>query len=571
MKHLVLALIISVSCPALLCAGYDADYYSRMEGKKRDALKAAAKECVKTHKRLEYSDLPNYWQYSDVYPEQVDGCKRWWEMYSDELYLMRPGQTAKGSFSANHMQREHSVPKSWWKRNNDVEYTPVYTDLWNLYPSDGAANMAKSNYPLGPVSQVSFDNGVTRVGLPEPGYGGGAGAVFEPADEYKGDFARSFFYVATVYDDISWVIRYNWMFTQSAYPTLQPWAFDMLLQWARMDPVSQKEILRNDAVEQSQGNRNPFIDFPELAEYIWGTRTSEEFRISEQGGAVTPPITGDPELTMPVNGESLDFGETAIGGVTTAYLTLRGSNFREALSVRVGGADKDMFYLPVRSIPASALNTTGEYLLAIEYSPSSLGHHSATLGIYDGGMDSSVRVNLLGEGCPVPQLSRLQALPPADITDNSYTACWMPAPVDEDIEYYVLFRTRYLPDGTETDQLESDTNSLRIEGRDPTVMETYQVCSSRLGFLSEVSNTITVETSGIDSVEDDLPSAVIGWVENGFRIVSNVPVEWLEVFDASGVSVGIYENLSHGDFVELPRGMYIVVSPAIKRPVKLVF
>lgn len=569
MNRLLISLLIAASCPALASAEYDADYYSRMDGKKREALKAAAKECVQSHKRLDYTELPTYWQYSDVYPELVDGQKRWWEMYSDEIYLIRTGQSARSSFSANRMQREHSVPKSWWKRNNDVEYTPAYSDMWNLYPSDGSANMAKSNYPLGIVDRVNFDNGCTRVGLPEPGYGGGASAVFEPADEYKGDFARGFFYMATVYDDIAWAPQYDWMFTQAAYPTLQPWAYEMLLQWGRQDPVSQKEILRNDAVEKSQGNRNPFVDFPELAEYIWGTRTSEVFYVAEQGGAVTPPITGDPELTMPVNGETLDFGQTAVGGAMTTYLVLRGSNFTQPLSVRVGGADKDMFNLPVRTIPASSINITGEYLLAIEYAPTTLGTHTATLGIYDGGMETTVGVTLKGEGCAVPQLSRLQALPPADITDNAYTAQWMGAPEGETVDYYVVYRTRYLPDGVETDQLEASGTSLRIEGRNPSVMETYQVCSSRLGFLSEMSNTITVETSGVETLHAG-GSLIIGRGEGGITIITDCEVEQLTVTDATGRTVGIHTSLRHGDFIALPAGIYVVTSPQLARPVKII-
>ena len=570
MKAYPIALIIILSCPALAGAGYDADYYSAMEGKKREALKAAAKQCVKSHKRLVYSDLPVYWQYSDVYPDLVDGQKRWWEMYSDEVYLIAPGQSARASFSANHMQREHSVPKSWWKRNNDVEYTAAYSDMWNLYPSDGPANLAKSNYPLEPVDRPSFDNGVSRVGLPVYGYGGGSGAVFEPADEYKGDFARGFFYMATVYDDIYWASNYNWMFVRSPYPTLQPWAYEMLLQWSRMDPVSQKEILRNDAVERSQGNRNPFVDFPELAEYIWGTRQTEIFRISEQGGQVTPPITGDPELTMPVNGEALDFGQTAVGGTMTSYLVLRGKNFTQPLSVRVGGADKDMFNLPVRSIPASQINVTGEYLLAVEYAPTPTGNHTASLGIYDGGLESGVRVSLAGEGCPVPQLSRLQALPPSDISDTAYTASWMPAPASETVDFYVLFRTRYLPDGIETEEAETSDTWMRVEGRDPEVMESYQVCSSRLGFLSEASEMITVETSGIDRITTGDHPAMIGRVPGGFRIISLSDVEHIEIYDAAGIMTGRHENMQNGDFVPLPKGIYTVVSPQIGRPVKII-
>ncbi|HBY17487.1 MAG TPA: nuclease, partial [Porphyromonadaceae bacterium] len=227
-------------------AEFKAGYYDKMNGKSGAALKAAAKECVRTHQTLVYSDLPTYWQYSDVYPELVDGCKRWWDMYSDAVYLIKRGQTGKSSFSANKMQREHSVPKSWWKQSGSVEYTPAYSDMWNLYPSDGAANQAKLNYPLGLTASTSFNNGVSKIGGAMTGYGGGSRYVFEPDDEYKGDFARAYMYVATVYDDINWVI--NYMYKKEAYPTLVPWAKEMLLQWCRQDPVDQKEIDRNNVV-----------------------------------------------------------------------------------------------------------------------------------------------------------------------------------------------------------------------------------------------------------------------------------------------------------------------------------
>ena len=177
MRKLLTAYIFAI--PAIAAyADYSPGYYDRMEGKSKADLKSAAKACVSSHSVLVYFDLPNYWQYSDVYPELVDGQKRWWEMYSDEIYLIGPRQSAKGSFSANRMQREHSIPKSWWKSGGSVEYTPAYSDLWNLYPSDASANMAKSNYPLGIVAKATFDNGVSKVGVPASGTGGGSGDVF---------------------------------------------------------------------------------------------------------------------------------------------------------------------------------------------------------------------------------------------------------------------------------------------------------------------------------------------------------------------------------------------------------
>lgn len=550
-------------------ADYSPGYYDSMEGLKRDALKAAAKECVKDHWMLVYYDLPTYWQYSDVYPELVDGCRRWWEMYSDEVYLIRPGQTAKSSFSACRMQREHSVPKSWWKSGNSVDYTPCYSDMWNLYPSDAAANQAKSNYPLGETdTKLRFDNGVTRVGEPAPGFGGGCAFVFEPDDEYKGDFARSFFYVATVYDDLPWSTRYGYMFASNPWPTLKSWAYTMLLRWAAEDPVSQKEILRNDAVEKSQGNRNPFVDFPELAEYIWGARTQEAFYIADQGGTPMPPITGDPELTAPINGEALDFGQVAVGGVGTSWLVIKGKNLTAPLSFRTGGADKDDFILSTRTISAAQINKTGEYMLTIQFKPTTLGTRTATLSIYDGGLPGSIRVDLKGEGCEVPTLSRLTALPASDITDTSYVANWMAAP--QTVDYYVVKRTRFTPEDSETDELEAATNSLQITGREPEVMETYSVCSSRLGYLSEASNTITVEASAVGGLSEDYDYAVVAPEVGGFRLLTRSAVTDLQIFDTTGRLVAAYPSLSHGDFVELPQGAFIIVSAKLLRPVKII-
>ena len=84
-------------------AEYKDGYYNGMNGKKKEALKKAAKQAVTKHTRLEYYSLPEYWEYSDVYPDLVDGQKRWWDMYSDAVYLIRNGQSGRQSFSANNV------------------------------------------------------------------------------------------------------------------------------------------------------------------------------------------------------------------------------------------------------------------------------------------------------------------------------------------------------------------------------------------------------------------------------------------------------------------------------------
>lgn len=565
-RILVAVASLLVAQPA--AATWPSGYYDRMEGKTKENLKSAAKACVSNHSRLDYYSLPAYWQYTDVYPELVDGSRRWWEMYSNAVYLIGRNQSANSSFSANKMQREHSIPKSWWKKAGDVEYTPAYTDMWNLYPSDGTANQAKSNYPFGEVREVSFDNGCTRVGQPVSGQGGGCGMVFEPADQYKGDFARTIFYMATVYDDLPWVI--NYMFTaNSPYPTLRPWATDMLLQWARRDPVSQKEIDRNDGVQSQQGNRNPFIDFPELAEYIWGTRTSEVFRISEQGGSVTPPITGDPEITTPVNGEALDFGQVAVGQVASRILEIRGANLSAPLSIALSGTDRKMFSLETTEIPASTINSSGIYRLTVFYQPTVVGTHSASVVIFDGGLPGgqSIGVQLLAEGCEVPQLSAPVATPATEITSTSYTANWNAIPQVAD--YYLLNRVRYYDDGEEGDLMETTSTSVKIEGRDASVTESYQVMAVRLGIRSEASNTILVAAdTSVGQLAGPGRTSIVT-TEDGFRIVTDLESVEVCVYDAAG-RVILRRSASNSEVIRLqPNTFYLISATGLKHPVKL--
>ncbi len=559
MKKIVCSFTLALLGLSTLSAAYPKEYYDAMDGQRKESLKAAAKKCVSAHSRLEYSGLPGVWIDTDVYPERFDGQLRWWEMYSNNMYLIRNNQNAFQSFSGYHMQREHAIPKSWWKKNNDVEYTPAYSDLWNLYPSDGEANMAKSNYPFAPVRSATFDNGVTKVGTPVSGYGGSAPMAFEPGDEYKGDFARTIFYMATVYDDLPWV--YGWMFMpNSPWPTLRDWAYNMLLQWARQDPVSQKEIDRNNAVELKQGNRNPFIDFPELAEYIWGLRTSETFYLAQQGGTMPPPITGDPELTMPVNNTALDFGQAAIDHTVSAALEVAGANLTSSLTVSIMGADKGLFRVETNSIPNAQINTGATYLLQIFYTPDREGEHTAYLALYDGGLPDgqSVRVKLIGEGCEVPVLSRLTALPATDVTPTSYRANWGVAP--EVVDYYIVNRIRYTADGEEASIIQSSTNSALIEGREETVTESYTVSSVRLGLVSEASNEIIVnQGSSVNEVAEGETRFIAGG--DGIIVITTLDSVEVNVFDLHGRLV-VSQCVANGDRILLPaRGIYLIATP----------
>lgn len=275
MKQRFFASIALLAALSALHAEVPENYYAILEGRCGAALKTAAKVAGNTGREpVSYGD--GTWRaFKETDTRVVNGQLCWWDMYYPGAVSVESGHPG--------MNIEHSVPNSWWGGIvNDA-----YKDLFNLNPSDEIPNGWKRNYPLGVVEEIKvtgsgeiYDNAYTMVGRPASGASGGATWVFEPCDEFKGDFARTYFYMFTVYDDIEWLTDRsdrNYMFDGSNYPTLKPWAYRMLLEWARMDPVSEKETERNEAIFRIQKNRNPFIDNPDLAEHIWGDAKSTPF------------------------------------------------------------------------------------------------------------------------------------------------------------------------------------------------------------------------------------------------------------------------------------------------------
>ena len=274
-------------------------YYNSIDEKQERNLKTALSKTIVNHTVLRYNDLWKYYPSTDA---KEDG-RTIWDMYSNTVryYSLTLGQSTSG------IQREHSLPKSWWAIASKVEDYDAYSDLHHLYPSDGDANQRKSNYMLGEVANPAFDNGVSKVGKNAYNYAGAPAAnAFEPDDEYKGDFARTYFYMITCYEDYAqqWRSDALNMFNKEIYPVLKPWAKDMLLKWHRNDPLSQKEINRNNEVYKVQKNRNPFIDYPQLVEYIWGDSVNYTFRLPVSSSINTIDSTS---LDLYVEGKNIVF------------------------------------------------------------------------------------------------------------------------------------------------------------------------------------------------------------------------------------------------------------------------
>lgn len=534
-------------------------YYNSLNGKSGQALKDAIHELATRHTTLSYGSLWAYFAETDC---RDDDNSKVWDMYSDKTYYFRGGTS--GVYG---MHKEHSLPKSWWGGYDETQGYAGYTDINHLYPSDGDANMAKSNHPLGEVSTASFDNGVTKVGSPKTGQGGGSNSVFEPDDRYKGDFARTYFYMACAYQHYTW--KYTYMLTNNSWKSLNDWSIDLLCRWARNDAVSDKEVSRNDAVHKHQNNRNPFIDFPELFEYIWGNRQGEVFYIDDANPQ--PEYDGDPELITPTQGTVLDFGEVAIGKSLDYILYIKGRGLNNPLSLQLYRYDYEMFNISVTTVSRTAANSVEGYPLTITYTPTALGEHTTRLLISDGGLTGSVGVELRARCLPVPTLSRLTALPANEISGNNYTANWQAA--NELVDYYIITRTVYNNDNgdvkTETFTTGSGEETSYVFGdRQPGETHTYSVQSYRLGYLSEPSNVITLDASGITGIEADKPLQVLA-VDGGILIKCSESVGSASIYNMAGQEVKRIDDLKDDMVIELPRGIYLLKTATSRRAWKV--
>ena len=285
-------------------------YYASANQLSGKSLKVALGTVVQEHEVFSYGSLWYHYELTDVVPGTDNQV---FDYYSPRVYYF----TGVG-IAPSGANKEHCCPQSWWGGGN---VSNCFSDLFNVYPSDIDANSAKSNYPLGLVgSSVKFNSGCTLVG--ESKRSEDNGTVFEPCDDYKGDFARIYFYVATCYANAPWGsnanVAHTVAFTQQDYPTIKPWLLDLLLQWNADDPVSDWEIIRNERVYSEQKNRNPFIDYPQLADYIWGDSIDYPFDFAKalvNGSASGGTSGGHHEGGDPIDpnpGGEVDPGETTI-------------------------------------------------------------------------------------------------------------------------------------------------------------------------------------------------------------------------------------------------------------------
>ncbi len=382
-----------------------AGYYDSCEGKTGQALLTALYQKITNHTNVGYDGLWDVYKVSDV---RADGTL--WDIYTTKAWSTNFTKCGNYSVIGDCVNREHSMPKSVWGGGKSAQYS----DAFHLYPTDGKVNGQRSNYPYGECSggtRLPNNGSVQALGrLGTSTFAGYTGKVFEPDDQYKGDLARSYFYMAACYNNLiaSWTQgEMGNMMGGNNYPVFKSWAVDLLLKWSRQDEVSQKEIDRNEAIYSFQKNRNPFIDHPELVEYIWGDKVGQAWYAGSSAQ--------QSDILQPVQNVTIDMGMAAINLEKTCKVMVKTKGVEGTVYLSVYDQARS---LSLSTASISAAQANAGYELTVKCLASKAGTVTGTLSISADDMEREVDLTcVVVDGLPVYEAQ--------NVSSDEFTVRWV--------------------------------------------------------------------------------------------------------------------------------------------------
>ncbi len=244
-------------------------------------LKTQLYNIIKDHTSVSYT--PGIWDAFYTTDDRADGFV--WDPYSTCDFTFGDDQDngTEPDNECTFYNREHSFPREWF----GGAIAPMNTDLFHIYPTSKTVNSSRASLPYGETNGSVVSSNGCKVGSSSyPGY---TENVFEPIDEYKGDFARSYFYMVTRYENLISSWPGSDMLDGSNDRCFTDWALSMLIEWHTNDPVSQKEIDRNDAIYEIQDNRNPYIDHPEYVLAVFDPSSAGIVNLNEKFNILVYP------------------------------------------------------------------------------------------------------------------------------------------------------------------------------------------------------------------------------------------------------------------------------------------
>lgn len=169
---------------------------------------------------------------------------------------------------------------------DDSNYWGGGSDLFNVRPCSSYVNTARGNgkyyeFPEGATTYNATDSGAPYSLKVDKDPSSGYSTKCEPANELKGDIARACLYMYIHYNKMG---SYNWYYDEAqtkcvmgslglnnvfGFDSLEK-TYDCISRWNKLDPVDELEKLRNNTIQEIQGNRNPFVDYPDLVDTCLG-------------------------------------------------------------------------------------------------------------------------------------------------------------------------------------------------------------------------------------------------------------------------------------------------------------
>lgn len=463
---LALTALLSASAAAEIPAGY----YSSCEGKTGQDLLKALYSTITDHTNVGYDGLWDVYKKSDV---RADGTL--WDIYTTKQWSASFIKCGNYSVIGDCINREHSMPKSVWGGGKSAQYS----DAFHLYPTDGKVNGQRSNYPYGECSggtRLPNNGSVQALGrLGTSTFSGYTGKVFEPDDEYKGDLARSYFYMAACYNNLisSWTQgEMGNMMGGNNYPVFKTWAVNLLLKWARQDEVSQKEIDRNEAIYSFQKNRNPFIDHPELVEYIWGDKVGTAWYADAAANTA--------DILQPVANTTIDMGIAAVNLQKTTTVTIKTKNITGAVSLSV--YDKD-HTLSLSTTTISAAQANAGYQLTVKCKSTKAATIAGTLSISADDMEREIDITCsVVDGLPIYDAQ--------NVSSDEFTVRWVN--LGDAANYTLNVRQSNQSIAGYPKTVSAAAESYTVTGLEPLTTYTFQLSSTTIS-----SETKTVTTADL--------------------------------------------------------------------------
>lgn len=243
-------------------------YPKHLNGLAGAQLKISLGNLINTHKRI--SSNTEIWKIFSECDVKSDGT----------IWSILDSQTP--SFLSSNLLEVYEInrifPTSYYGDTYPYKYDLSF-DIHVLNPASITAIESKKDYSIGDLIKILYTNNSIKVGLSL--INNIEINAYEPTSEYKGDIARMIMYGITCYSAYNWQNLALQLINGGNYPTLNKHAQELLCKWHREDPVSEKEKNRNEVIFKYQQNRNPFIDFPDLCEYLWGNKINEPFVLTD--------------------------------------------------------------------------------------------------------------------------------------------------------------------------------------------------------------------------------------------------------------------------------------------------